>query len=143
MKHLVRAGVLLAVVLIFVFVVLRAIPATEPLAKLGFHKKDVAADREKWASLTASFVSTSLCVDCHQGEFTLWQGGDHRGVSCENCHGPARAHLEVRARPVVDTSRELCGTCHARVEGRPARFPQVDMNEMGAGAACITCHNPP
>ncbi len=72
----------------------------------------------------------------------MWEKADHRTVSCENCHGPAREHLETGARPVVDTSRELCGTCHAKLVSRPSDFPQVDMEEMGGQADCITCHDP-
>ena len=72
----------------------------------------------------------------------MWEKADHRTVSCENCHGPARAHLEIKARLVVDTSRELCGTCHAKLVSRPSDFPQVDMEEMGEHAECVTCHDP-
>jgi hypothetical protein len=27
----------------------------------------------------------------------------------------------------VDTSRELCGLCHAQLISRPSNFPQVDI----------------
>ena len=72
----------------------------------------------------------------------MWEQGNHRTVNCENCHGPARAHLENKASPVTDTSRELCGLCHAQLVSRPSNFPQVDMDEMGGQSDCITCHDP-
>lgn len=142
MTHLKRAGALLAVVLIFVFIGLRMIPVPEFLNDFGFHPRQNDENREQWASLPVQYVSTSLCADCHQEEFDMWIKTDHSTVSCENCHGPAAAHVETMARPIVDTSRELCGVCHARLVSRPANFPQVDMAEMGKDQECVTCHNP-
>lgn len=142
MTHLKRAGALLALVLLFVFVGLRVFPAPDFLVKYGFHPRDIKKDTEKWASLPVQFASSSACVNCHQDKYRMWEKGDHRTVSCENCHGPAIAHLEKGAKLTVDTSRELCATCHARLISRPRNFPQVDMQEMGANAECRTCHDP-
>jgi hypothetical protein len=142
MKHLVRAGIILLVLLGFIFIGLRVMPIPEFLAEYGFHPRDSEANMEKWASLPVQFASSDICVDCHQDKYSMWEKGNHRKVSCENCHGPARAHLETGARPTVDTSRELCGVCHAKLVSRPSDFPQVDMEEMGGQVGCITCHDP-
>lgn len=91
--------------------------------------------------LPIQYAQPSTCLDCHQDKYKLWQQGSHNTVNCENCHGPARPHLETREHLVVDTSRELCGTCHARLISRPAGFPQVNMEEMGEQAECTTCHD--
>lgn len=142
MKHLVRAGVLLSVVLVLVFVVLRVIPVPAFLAEYGFHRQDAEADTEKWASLPIQYVGSSVCIDCHQGKYSEWERGDHKTVACENCHGPARAHLETGASETVDYSRGFCGLCHAPLVSRPSDFPQVNMSEMGGDEACATCHDP-
>ena len=142
MKHLVRAGVLLSVVLVLVFVVLRVIPVPASLAEYGFHRQDSEADTEKWASLPIQYVGSSVCIDCHQDKYSEWERGDHNTVACENCHGPARAHLETGTPETVDYSRGLCGLCHAPLVSRPSDFPQVDMGEMGGDEACATCHDP-
>jgi len=142
MTHLKRAGALLAVVLIFVFIGLRVMPAPAFLAEYGFHPRETEKNTEEWASLPIQYASSSACIDCHQDKYSMWEKGNHRTVNCENCHGPARAHLETKARFVVDTSRSLCALCHTRIASRPSDFPQVDMEEMGGDAECITCHDP-
>jgi Zn ribbon nucleic-acid-binding protein len=108
----------------------------------GFHRQDVVADTEKWASLPINYVGSSVCNDCHQDKYSMWEKGNHDTVACENCHGPAREHLENSSPETVDESRGLCGLCHARIVSRPSNFPQVNMDEMGGDEACDTCHNP-
>ncbi len=142
MKHLVRAGAILAAILILVLVVIRVMPVPAFMTEFGFHPRDVEVDTAEWASLPIQYVSASICNDCHQSKYNLWTMGNHKTVSCENCHGPARAHLETNERPFMDTSRDFCGTCHARLISRPGSFPQVDMKEMGGQEECVTCHDP-
>ncbi len=142
MRHLVRAGALLAAVLIFVFIGLRVVPIPAFLVEYGFHPKSIEEDVAEWSSLPIQYVQSSVCLDCHQDKYSMWEKSNHSTVSCENCHGPAKPHLETGAGLIVDTSRELCGTCHARLVSRPSGFPQVDMAEMGKQAGCITCHDP-
>lgn len=142
MGHLVRAGAILAALLLFVFIGLRVIPVPEFLQEYGFHPKDTEKNVVEWSNLPIQYTSSSVCLDCHQDKYGLWEKSNHKTVSCESCHGPVRAHLETRASLVVDTSRELCGLCHARLVSRPSDFPQVDMAEMGGQAECATCHDP-
>ncbi len=143
MKHLARAGGVLAAVLVVVFIVPRVMPVPAALTSYGFHQRNQVANAEQWASLSVQFANPSVCVDCHKGQYGMWEKGNHRSVSCENCHGPSIPHLTDRAvRPNVDTSRELCGVCHAKLISRPAGFPQVDMEEMGGQEECVTCHDP-
>src|SRR3972149_7519686 len=131
MPHLKRAVVFLLLLLVLVFVVPRVMPVPAFLIDFGFHTRNSEQNAEKWARVPTLFVSTSVCVDCHKDKYTLWQKGNHRVVSCENCHGPATAHIKDGAPEGLNTSRDLCGTCHARLVSRPSGFPQVDMNTMG------------
>lgn len=143
MRHLYRAGILVASLLVFIFFGLRAIPVPAVLVDFGFHPKNERENRELWASLPVQFASSSICVNCHQEQYTMWQKGNHRTVNCENCHGPAGEHLATGAPPVVSHStKELCGTCHNRLISRPSTIRQVDMTEMGGQADCVTCHDP-
>ena len=142
MTHLFRAGALLAAILVFVFIGLKVIPVPTLLTEYGFHPREAEANTKEWASLPIQYAQSSACSDCHQDKYRLWEQGNHRTVSCENCHGPAGEHLDTQASLVVDSSRELCGTCHAKLISRPSSFPQVDMQEMGGQTECITCHDP-
>lgn len=142
MKHLFRAGGLLLVVLTFILIMPRVIPAPAFLTDFGFHSRNQEKNEELWTSLPIEYVSSAVCIDCHRDEYGLWQKGGHKTVTCENCHGPARAHVASGAPEVLDTSRGLCALCHARLISRPGDFPQVDMEVMGGEAECITCHSP-
>jgi len=142
MDHLFRIGVLLSAVLVIVFVVLRAIPYPAFLADYGFQPKNIEENIEEWSNLPVQYTGSAVCLDCHQDKYTLWEKSYHKTVTCENCHGPAGAHLESGALPVVDTSREFCALCHAKLVSRPSSFPQVDMEEMGGDEDCATCHDP-
>ncbi|MBI4283760.1 MAG: hypothetical protein HY663_04750 [Chloroflexi bacterium] len=142
MRHLARGGALLLTVLLLVFVGPRMVPVPAVLTDFGFHSRNTNENAQAWAALPTEYVGPSVCVDCHQNEYNLREKGKHRAVSCENCHGPARAHVTTGAPEVLNTSRSLCGVCHARLVSRPSSFPQVDMEKMGGDAECITCHNP-
>jgi hypothetical protein len=142
MEHLVRAGALLLAVLIVVFVVPRAMPIPTFLEDYGFYPKNSEKNAEEWSGLPIQYADSSICNDCHQDKRGIWEKSEHRTVSCETCHGPGQPHMDKRASLTVDTSREFCGLCHARVLARPSDFPQVDLDEHAGQAACITCHNP-
>ena len=46
----------------------------------------------------------------------------------------------------VDRSYTLCARCHRKIEGRPAKFPQVVLDQHVPAALevgiCLQCHNP-
>ena len=93
-------------------------------------------------------------------------------VSCERCHGPARAHVEAARRDASDLSMPFgignwtadammafCGDCHRHPENAPpgvivpenrqiARFQPVGLMqsrcylESDGALSCVTCHNP-
>ncbi len=142
MKHLFRAGALLVVVFTLMFWGPRVLPIPEFLTDFGFHPKNIEENEAMWTSLPIQYVSSSVCVYCHHDEYSLREKGNHKTVSCETCHGPAKAHLATGAPEVLDTSRGLCSLCHAQLISRPSNFPQVDMEKMGGDAECVTCHNP-
>ena len=154
MRHLFRAGAILIAILVVVFIGIRVMPTPAFLAEYGFHSETTEENIEKWASLPIQYVQSSVCLDCHQDKYKIWEKSNHSVVSCENCHGSAMAHIETGARLAVDTSRELCGLCHANLASRPSSFPQVDMDDPRAGMPpqvphtlegrtdCQLCHNP-
>lgn len=149
MKHLLRAGALF-VALVIVFVVLLLVRAPAVLEPYGFYPKSPDIDVEVWASKPMQYDIPASCSDCHEDKYGIWEKSNHSSVSCENCHGPAKIHVEetkadvveTSANLIVDTSREMCGLCHARLFSRPSDFPQIDLEEHGEQAECITCHNP-
>ena len=142
MRHLARALMVLGALLVIVFLVPRMIPASASLSGFGFHKQDVTKNSNEWASLPVQYMQSSLCIDCHKTQYDVWEKSNHKSVVCENCHGFASEHLETLTPLATDRSRQLCATCHEKVDGRRASFPQVDMTKMGGDSECVTCHSP-
>jgi formate-dependent nitrite reductase cytochrome c552 subunit len=89
------------------------------------------------------------CADCHDERSVALGKGRHAAVSCEVCHGPLGRHVkdgDVVAKMAIDRSPKLCGYCHRKIDGRPAKFPQVVFEkhvEGGLGPkGCLDCHDP-
>jgi hypothetical protein len=89
------------------------------------------------------------CAACHEGRAAALAKGAHRSVSCEVCHAPLGRHVRdgaVIAPMRIERSHALCARCHRKIDGRPAAFPQVVLEQHvpgGArGAACLECHDP-
>ncbi len=127
-------------VLLVVFVLLRLMPTPEVLEPYGFYRG--RSDEGEWASRPMQYADPVRCNECHQDRHDIWAKSAHSTVSCENCHGPGETHVEGKASLVVDTSRESCEVCHARLLARPSDFPQVDLEQHGEQSTCITCHKP-
>lgn len=91
----------------------------------------------------------AACGECHTEEFKKRSAGSHKTVSCEVCHAPLAVHVKddgsVAAMP-VDRSFTLCARCHRKIDGRPAKFPQVDLDQHVSGPVegkvCLGCHDP-
>ena len=76
------------------------------------------------------------------------------GVSCEECHGPGKAHAKAPAKENIkkDASSAACGKCHIRGDKHkiPAKGGFIrhheQYNELLASPhkdmQCVECHNP-
>jgi hypothetical protein len=89
------------------------------------------------------------CGECHEDRSKAVAAGGHRTVSCEVCHAPLGKHVrggDVVAPMAVDRSFTLCARCHRKIDGRPAAFPQVVLEQHVQGAlegrVCLDCHDP-
>jgi predicted CXXCH cytochrome family protein len=148
MSHLVRAaGLLIGLLIMFFFV--RSFATTLSIEYIGLS----AADNPRaWATRVVQHEPSTACAECHEETNKTWDGSAHVGVRCEDCHGLTKAHIEAAragedAPLVISNARDLCLTCHAKLDSRPEDFPQVDPLEHATdvGAAetnCASCHNP-
>lgn len=100
-------------------------------------------DAVSWADRAAGYAGAT-CLACHPGELQE-QSAIHPTVSCEGCHGPLVGHPASDggsdSRLVLPESGP-CITCHAAAAGRPAGFPEIDVEEHYPGNACLGCHDP-
>jgi len=88
------------------------------------------AFQEDWASRG----NPDGCLQCHTTGFDS-SSGDYafEGVTCESCHG---AGLTME----VDTSPELCGSCHTGEYGKNKFEEFSEGTHFGSGVTCSDCH---
>ena len=146
MKHLTRAGLILAAAVV-AFVLLRAaiLQGAFTLDEFALRPPNPEANQREWMSLPAVYGDSSSCgsADCHSDIYEAWTRSAHGTVACENCHGPAEAHVENPVAKVSsDTSPQLCETCHAQLAARPSAFPQVEPSQHYPESPCLSCHLP-
>ena len=90
------------------------------------------------------------CGECHDDRLKKVLAGAHHRVSCEICHGPLGLHVkdgDVVGDMPVDRSFTLCARCHRKIDGRPAAFPEVVLEQHVTtgpleGKICLDCHDP-
>lgn len=103
---------------------------------------------------SADYAGEDTCATCHADvakdfaanphhRLALEHGG--KGVTCESCHGPGKAHVEGGGNPTkifrfTSASAEridsTCLRCHAAAHPNFQRSPHGE-----AGLSCTTCHS--
>lgn len=92
------------------------------------------------------YAGMQTCRECHADEYAAKLGAQHRTIGCENCHGPAAAHVankdDAAVTPPKHRDREFCLGCHGFLDSRPNGFAQVDGAKHKPGKRCVSCHDP-
>jgi len=142
MKHLLRAAGILVGILFVAFILPKLVPpaTTESLQSYGFYPG--RSNAQEWKQVSIQYADKSRCNTCHGDKTSTLAASTHKTVACQSCHGAAETHIERGIPLEVNTSGQLCETCHAQVVGRPAAFPQVDPAAHAQQVTCQTCHNP-
>ena len=139
-EHLVRLA-LLFVAAATLFLGVRALFVPKGFGARGHYR---AGALEDVAGRPPHFAGRQACLDCHQDMADSLATGNHRGVGCEACHGALAKHVEdpTGSPAVKPDTKLLCPVCHAAESARPKTFPQVNVKEHAADAACKDCHAP-
>ena len=107
--------------------------------------------RIQWAETTkqeaakpVQYAGAVACTECHDEIVAEKKKGYHRDLSCETCHGPAKAHTEDpdNIKPPAPRDRKFCPVCHTFNPSRPRGFPMINPVAHNPMKACFTCHNP-
>lgn len=103
---------------------------------------------------SAEFVGSETCATCHEEVSKKFADNPHTkmallhgnsaGVTCENCHGAGKAHVDGGGdvtkifNPAKHSTKEVdekCLSCHAGTHPNFLRSPHAK-----AGVGCISCH---
>jgi hypothetical protein len=110
--------------------------------------KDVGVQRaamvEREKARPVQYAGAAACAECHDQIVLSKRQGYHRDLSCETCHGPAKAHTENpdAVKPQLPRERKFCEGCHTFNPSRPRGFPQINPVAHNPMKPCITCHKP-
>jgi hypothetical protein len=154
--HVVRILVILVVAIAAGFTVQRLL-RPESFGEQGHYRADSILEIVRREPV---HQSRAACAECHGDIHDVHQKDVHRGVQCEDCHGPGRDHVRyhrdggdgitlARATMPKEYTLEGCLFCHRKLRARPSSFAQIDPREhydflhvTDPGTPCIECHNP-
>jgi hypothetical protein len=117
------------------------------------------AHAHAWATLQNSGHPAPYCNRCHTVDNAETPGNSgyddapialYENVQCENCHGPASAHLESKRTEdiSVDFSAANCGVCHEGTHHpyltewseSPHNFDETSAHDAPTNGGCQGCH---
>jgi len=145
-RHVLRVAFVLIVVLAVVFLT-RGLLVPKSYGLYGPFRYDNV--QEQMNVRAPAYAGAAACGECHATEFGKREKGSHKTVNCEVCHAPLAFHVKGDGTVVpapVDRSFTLCARCHRKILGRPAKFPQVVLEQHVPGPlegkVCLECHDP-
>jgi DmsE family decaheme c-type cytochrome len=101
----------------------------------------------------ADYVGSETCTTCHAEESKKFDSNPHaklalehggKGVTCESCHGPGKAHVESGGDktkifdPATATAKAVDATCLGCHAGAHPSF--LRSAHAKANVSCVSCH---
>ena len=112
------------------------------------------AGQQKQQAAASEYVGSETCATCHEDVAKGFANNPHTkmaqmhgssGITCENCHGPGKAHVDGGGditkifNPAKHSPKEVdetCLKCHAGTHPDFERSPHAKAN-----VGCISCHS--
>jgi hypothetical protein len=96
--------------------------------------QEIASRQPYWAGRRA-------CDSCHGAIVQKLDKAEHKGLSCETCHGQSLAHVENPEVKLPKMSYGQCVRCHQASSSRPKWLHQINVRNHYTGL-CSECHAP-
>ena len=89
------------------------------------------------------YAGKQACEKCHSDEYQKLIKHEHKGLACESCHGPGKAHAEDPRKDNIEKSGfATCLRCHEANPSRPKWHKQIVIKNHYTGSKCTECHVP-
>lgn len=146
MKRLLECVVLL--------VLLRGLCEAEPRPAASENKQKTAASQKAAAPDASEFVGAETCETCHSDVAKKFDTNPHshlapshggKGVTCESCHGPGKAHVDGGgdvskilqfSKATAKVTNTTCLGCHSGTHPNFERSAHAK-----ADVSCTSCHS--
>ncbi len=133
---------------------LTGFPGTRLALAAGGGQQQVSTSQPKAAVDATDFVGQETCATCHADVAKKFGTNPHsrlalehagKGVTCESCHGPGKAHVEgggdvtkIKRFDKLSAKQidETCLGCHAGTHPNFERSPHAK-----ADVSCLGCHD--
>jgi DmsE family decaheme c-type cytochrome len=115
---------------------------------------DKAAGTQTKDAPSSDFVGAETCATCHEEVSKGFASNPHsklalehgkNGVTCENCHGAGKAHVDGGGdtskifNPSKASAKEVDAKCLGCHQGQHANFERSGHGE--ANVSCVNCHS--
>jgi hypothetical protein len=133
---------LLAVGIVVFYSVARYFLTPASFGKYGWYRGAALAEL---ATRDRAYAGMKACEECHSDEYQKLAKHEHKGLSCESCHGPGEAHAQNPDNPNVKMAvlhYSLCLRCHEANPSRPKWHKQIVSKDHYTGSKCTECHVP-
>ena len=100
---------------------------------------------EELASRERVFAGKKACEECHEEDVKKLSKAEHKGLSCEACHGASQAHADnpdVEKYKPDKRNTTPCARCHEANPARPKFLKQITSRTHYTGQKCTECHVP-
>ena len=131
---------LLAVGIVAAYAVARYVLTPASFGQYGWYRGAALAEM---ATRDQVYAGKKACEECHSDEYQKLMKHEHKGVSCESCHGPGQAHAnDPRPDNIEKSTFATCLRCHEANPSRPKWHKQVVIKTHYPGQKCTECHVP-
>lgn len=131
--------VLLTIAIVCAYFTARFFLVPASFGQYGHYRGDALAEI---AEREPYWAGRNTCTTCHGDHVLKLSKAEHKGLSCETCHGPSKAHVENPEVQLPKLSYGQCVRCHEANPSRPKWLHQVNPLNHYTGQKCTECHMP-
>src|SRR4051812_27228128 len=129
--------ILLALGIVVAYSVARYFLTPGSFGQYGWYRGEALGEL---ASRTPTYGGKKSCEECHSDQVQKLAKFEHKGLSCEGCHGAGQAHVDDPDVKLEILTFSHCVRCHEANPSRPKWHKQITAKTHYAGSKCTECH---